>query len=320
MLESVPVNRGNGGIVRLNASDYQRLLNAERFGLAESTRRVYESQWRSWRDWAEYREVPALPAHPDMLRAYMAERAEFGVSLKTLRVAAAAIARIHSLNDLPNPIDDGVRRTLRDLGQQYRREQKQAPGLTEVAMAAVKVATLQPRRKRYGHMESAEEALQRGLADIAMLSLMRDALLRVSEAAALIWEDISDEPDGTGRLLIRRSKTDREGRGAVAFISSPTMRDLESIRNGARPEDSIFGLSTRQMRRRIKAAAAAAGLGETFSGHSARVGMARDLVRFGTELTALMNAGRWKSHEMPAHYTRNEEAGQGAVARYYNES
>ena len=37
----------------------------------------------------------------------------------------------------------------------------------------------------------------------------------------------------------------------------------------------------------------------------------------GTEFTELMNAGRWKSHEMPAHYTRNEEAGRGAVARYY---
>ena len=71
------------------------------------------------------------------------------------------------------------------------------------------------------------------------------------------------------------------------------------------------------MNNRIKAAAVAAGVGEGFSGHSARVGMAQDLVRAGTELTALMNAGRWKSHEMPAHYTRNEEAGRGAVARYY---
>ena len=60
----------------------------------------------------------------------------------------------------------------------------------------------------------------------------------------------------------------------------------------------------------------AAGLGDGYSGHSSRVGMARDLVRAGTELTALMNAGRWKSHEMPAHYTRAEEAGRrsgGAV-------
>ena len=150
-----------------------------------------------------------------------------------------------------------------------------------------------------------------------MMSLMRDALLRIGEAAELRWDDLAREPDGTGRLLIRRSKTDREGEGAVAFVSAPTMNALTDIRNGAGPGDSIFGLSARQMRRRIKAAAESAGLGEGFSGHSARVGMAQDLVRAGTELTALMNAGRWKSHQMPAHYTRNEEAGRGAVARYY---
>lgn len=247
----------------------------------------------------------------------MAERAEFGVNPKTLRVAASAIAHIHSVNGFTSPIEDSVRRTLKDLGQQYRRGQRQAAGLTEVAMAAVKVAVMQPRRKKYGHVESVEEARSRGMADIAMMSLMRGALLRIGEAAELRWEDVAHESDGTGRLLIRLSKTDREGRGAVAFVSAPTMSALRSIRNGAEPEDSIFGLSSRQMRRRIKAAAAAAGLGEAFSGHSARVGMAQDLVRAGTELTALMNAGRWKSHEMPAHYTRNEEAGRGAVARYY---
>ena len=272
MLQTLPTQHTDNGVAKLNDSDYLRLLNAERFGLANSTRRVYESQWRNWRAWAEYRDVSELPAHPDMVRAYMAERAEFGVSPKTLRVSASALAHIHSLSGFPSPIDDSVRRTLKDLGQQYRRGQRQAVGLTEVAMAAVKVAVLQPRRKKYGHMESVEEARQRGMADIAMMLLMRDALLRIGEAAELRWEDLAREPDGTGRLLIRRSKTDREGQGAVAFVSALTMNALTDIRNGAGPGDSIFGLSARQMRRRIKAAAESAGLGVGFSGHSARVG------------------------------------------------
>ncbi len=45
--------------------------------------------------------------------------------------------------------------------------------------------------------------------------------------------------------------------------------------------------------------------------------MARDLAAHGTELLALMQAGRWSSPKMPATYTRNEQAGRGAVARYY---
>ena len=43
---------------------------------------------------------------------------------------------------------------------------------------------------------------------------------------------------------------------------------------------------------RLHKAAQAAGLGEDFTGHSGRVGMAQDLVKNGVELPALMTAGR----------------------------
>ena len=130
-------------------------------------------------------------------------------------------------------------------------------------------------------------------------------------------EDIEEEEDGTGRLLIRRSKTDAEGEGAVAFLSAPTMESLEFIRGGASDRDSVFGLRPNRIAGRIKQAALAAGLGEGYSGHSPRVGMARDLVRSGAELASLMTAGRWRSPRMPALYTRNERVKRGAVARYY---
>ena len=44
---------------------------------------------------------------------------------------------------------------------------------------------------------------------------MSDALLRVSEAAALLVEDIEEAEDGSGRLTIRHSKTDQEGVGSA---------------------------------------------------------------------------------------------------------
>lgn len=146
---------------------------------------------------------------------------------------------------------------------------------------------------------------------------MRDALLRVSEAAELIWGDIEEEEDGTGRLLIRRLKTDPEGEGAVAFLSVPTMDSLKAIRARGPDDCRVFGLSAGCISRRIRQAAYAAGLGEGFSGHSPRVGMARDLARTGTALTRLMTAGRWRSPRMPALYTRNETVARGAVAHYY---
>ena len=185
-------------------------------------------------------------------------------------------------------------------------------------MAEICATACKPRRGRGGNLESRKAAIIRGKADIAMISLMRDAMLRVSEAAAVKWGDIEAQPDGTGRLLIRRSKTDPEGEGAVAFISCHTMKSLDAMRNGATDSDSVIGLRPNQISKRIKQAARAAGLGNGFSGHSPRIGMARDLARAGTELTNLMNAGRWSSTKMPALYTRNETAGKGAVAQFYS--
>ena len=45
--------------------------------------------------------------------------------------------------------------------------------------------------------------------------------------------------------------------------------------------------------------------------------MTQDLAAHGAGLVAIMNAGRWKSERMPAHYSRGQGAAQGAVARYY---
>ena len=67
------------------------------------------------------------------------------------------------------------------------------------------------------------------------------------------------------------------------------------------------------------AAAVAAGLGDGFTGHAARAGMAVDLVGDGAELSAVMVAGRWKSAAMVSRYAQGTAAGRGAVARYHGQ-
>ena len=87
------------------------------------------------------------------------------------------------------------------------------------------------------------------------------------------------------------------------------------------PNTGVDGFTTTRhsglIGRRVNAAAKAAGLGDGFTGHSGRVGMAQDLAASGVELPELMTAGRWKSSRMPAKYTERQAAGRGAVARYY---
>ena len=132
--------------------------------------------------------------------------------------------------------------------------------------------------------------------------------------------------DNGSRLLeVRQSKTDPDGKGVVLYIGNEADEALRAIRPVEELLDRnapIFGLSAKQIGRRVKAAAKAAGLGEGYTGHSGRVGMVQDLANTGTELPALMTAGRWKNSKMPARYTERETAARrpGAVAKYYQKT
>ena len=303
----------------LTESDIGNLSAVLDHEVAWNTMKNYRVQWKNFIMWAVERSIRALPAAPAQVAAYLAERIEeYGHKPATLRAAAAAIAFVHRKAGLDDPCaSPEVKRTLRSATRKAGRRQKQAEALTAEALASIQSTACNPRRGRGGRFESQKSARCRGNLDIALISLMRDAMLRVSEAAVLTWADIVTEADGTGRLLIRRSKTDAEGEGAVAFLSAPTMVALRLICSARVATESIFGLRPNQISRRIKQAARMAGLGDGFSGHSPRVGMARDLARAGIELPRLMNAGRWRNPAMPAHYTRNETAGKGAVAQFH---
>ncbi len=303
----------------LSYEDVSNLAAVMGHEVSANTRRNYTAQWRRFCAWASDRGVSSLPADPVQVAAYLAERAvKRGHRPATLQSAAAAIAFVHRGEGMANPCETTeVRDTLRSARRMTGAEQRQAQGITDDELGRIVETACRPRRWGDNKMEAVNAAERRGRVDIAMIRLMRDALLRVSEAAALVWEDIEQEEDGTGRLLIRRSKTDTDGEGTVAFLSVPTMSSLEAIRGEASGEDSVFALKPNGIARRIKEAARAAGLGEGYSGHSPRVGMARDLARAGTELTRLMTAGRWRSPRMPALYTRNETVARGAVAHYY---
>ena len=96
---------------------------------------------------------------------------------------------------------------------------------------------------------------------------------RCGGSSTLVWSATERWDDGTGRLLIERSKTDQTGEGEVVFITRRAMTALDELRQiredygDASP--SVFVMTAKTINRRVKAAAQAAGLGEGFSGHSA---------------------------------------------------
>ena len=215
----------------LTEADVRRMRAVFEHEVSNNTRTNYRAQWRRFTDWTQKRGTNALPADPVQVAAYLAERMELHMHKPaTLRAAAAAIGFIHRSSGLDNPCDTKeVKKTLSGATRKVGSQQAQAEGLTDRALEAIRVTAYIPRRSRGGNFESAATARRRGRVDTAMISLMRDALLRVSEASALRWEDLTAEEDGTGRLIIRRSKTDTHGEGVVVFVSAAKMQSLRIL-------------------------------------------------------------------------------------------
>ena len=75
--------------------------------------------------------------------------------------------------------------------------------------------------------ETRDRALLRGSVDVAAIGFLRSGLLRGGEGAAALWKQLERQSDGTGVLLVPRSKNDREGKGAVVGISGPIMDSVD---------------------------------------------------------------------------------------------
>ena len=289
---------------------------------ARNIQRAYLGHWTHFHSWAQEQGLDLPRGLEDALCDYLVRLAEDGKRMATIRQARAAIIKGADLAGWPKPGGPGVAEMMRGLGRILRGAQRQAAPLHAEALAAIRATAFTCRRTRGGHTETAEYALRRGLVDVALASVMRDGLLRVSEAAALRWGDVELAGDGSGRIRIPESKTDQEAEGVLLYLGPAAVLALLAIR----PEEAVinavtpvFNLHPDTIRRRLQQAARAAGLPgwRDITGHSGRVGMARDLSAAGFALPELMTAGRWKSPRMPARYTERQAAGRGAVARCY---
>ena len=114
---------------------------------------------------------------------------------------------------------EGVRRVVAGILRMDRRAQRQADALTKECFAAVQATAAIPRAQASGRRESGAQARTRGQGDVALISVMRDGMLRRSEAATVTWRDVGRAEDGSGRLTIPRSKTDQTGEGSILYLN-----------------------------------------------------------------------------------------------------
>ncbi len=280
-----------------------QFVSTARGAFSDSTERALRSDLANYAEWCAERGETALPASPETVAAFVDAMAETRAPA-TVRRYVTSLGIAHRALGLERTVRDPlVRLALKRMHRKKGRRQEQAMGLTwplRQRLLAVAGDALIDDRNR------------------AMLAVAYDGMLRRSELVSLQVADLLEEVQGDGSLLVRRSKTDCEGRGEIAWVSADTVGLVRAwiersgicdgllFRSVAKGDRVGERLDPCQVPRIFKAMARAAGLPESvvsgLSGHSARVGAAQDMVAAGIEMPAILQAGRWKSAGMVNRY------------------
>ena len=283
---------------------------------ADNTMRNRRQALKQFDDWLNGR-----TCSDGLLAEYITHLFDLGKAPGTISIAVSAVKWFLKHRNGGTPVElpitsatlSGIRREGRDRGRGQRN------GLTWKEV------------ERICAVQESDGTL-RGIRNSAILRVMSDGLLRISEVTEL---RISDLEDNTLRL--RFSKTDQEGTGEHLYLCEDTRKIVtEWLERSELTEGYLFRRMTARgdnlyrdkqtgepcalthdgVRRIIKSCAARVGLSDKISGHSARIGSAVSLAQAGASLVDIQVAGRWKDPGMPAHYARAQFAEKGAVARF----
>ena len=278
--------------------------------LAPGTRAVYSGHVR------RYRRAGYKLEGRDLAR-WIADQIEAGTPPATIKIRTAAVRKFCACLDKPiiGRANELVKAALIRASRENR-----GRGSGQVAGAGWPLADAAARL-------AARTGDWLGIRDACMVLLASDGMLRISEVAALNFEDIAKAPDGSGRLTIRASKTDQAGRGETLFLGDSTLAGVRKWLAVSEITTGPLFTSTRGRRigRRIGPAAVrsvlvkrlkAAGATGRISGHSLRRGGAASLVEAGATLPEVMESGRWIGPAQVKTYLAGQLIEVGGVAKY----
>lgn len=189
--------------------------------------RALKSDLEAFDLWCRRLKRIALPATPEIVADYLDARAGQGAKPASLGRYKASIAKIHQLLDLKDPTQaELVKLRLRAI----RREKGTAQAQARPLRFKGPVKDVERDKPRGINVRALLEACTDdlpGLRDRALLSVAYDSGLRASELVAIAMEHILEALDPEARLLsIPRSKGDKEGEGATAFLSPRSVRAI----------------------------------------------------------------------------------------------
>jgi integrase len=277
---------------------------------AASTRAAYATDWKDFSIWCHARAATPLPAHVGIVGAYLSHLADSGLKSSTIGRRGAAIADRHKAAGLEPPtaseavkaVMRGIRRVI---GTAVDAKAPATDGIILAMLAAIPADTLIGKR------------------DAAMIAIGFAGALRRSELCALEVRDVTWTADGI-KLLIRKSKGERDGRGQTIgiprgarirpvllleqWLATAEIGDGRIFRSVALGGKLGEALTDDCMARRLKRIAKAAGLDRRiYSGHSLRSGFLTSAAEAGASIWKMMDVSRHKSMDTLRGYVRDAD-------------
>jgi len=331
--QTTPNSPGKTSPVKVSSGDDRRLQDrlqdtarrARRYfesARAPATVRAYASDLADFETWCKIEAggLSTLPATAETVALYIADAAGRGLKASTISRRLTAISVLHKAAGLDSPaLDERVKDVFKGIKREHGSFEKgAAPLLTPTMKRMILIAR-----------ESAETEAQRKAAirDAALLLVGYAGAFRRSEIVSLSIEDVEFVEDGA-TVLLRRSKTDQEGKGrkrALPYGSHPETCPVRNLKrwldlleeSGKEVEGPIFrpidrhgnvgdgALSDRSVCEVVKKRAQAAGLNrDRYSGHSLRAGLATAASAAGVSQKSIMDQGDWQSVQTKMRYVR----------------
>lgn len=155
---------------------HQALGRYMRAAYADNTWRTYQAQWQGFAGWCSEQRCSPLPAEPQMVAAYLAQRAQAGAAVASLGVALAALRFAHGAAGLAFHLDDPtLALVLKGIRRQHLRAQRQAAPLTGPLLRQI---LSQPRMTSHDARDG------------ALLALLYLFGLRAAEVVAIDWQQV----------------------------------------------------------------------------------------------------------------------------------
>jgi len=286
-------------------NDWFDALELLRGAYAQSTIEAYYRDFCVFVQWCDQYDFRPLPSAAVTVAKFLDDQS-ITKAPATVRRYAVSVGKIHRLLDLADPTSFELVKLA--LGRAHRlasAPQRQSMGLTRDNVNAI--AALSHRSIRH-------------LRDATMISVGFDALARRSEIVNIRVSDVQILNLTSGRVSIRRSKTDQISRGRWACLTETTselvLRWLEKTANHEFLFSPVYrervidrALDPVTVQRSVRRAMSEIGLNEThkYTGHALRVGAAQELLKIGRSSSDIMRAGGWRSVSSLARYLEAAE-------------